>query len=151
TPPATGPATLFVSSSPGAVPIEVDGAAAVNYTPSTVTLAPGAHSLRLRFLGYRDTTIEVTLSVGVQESLTVSMGPGPGTPHTFGTWLSLSANPDDIAVGPNGPVYMTMGTGTRSLLSFSLAGSQLGQASLNRSGLLTAVGGSDAYFAEIIP
>jgi hypothetical protein len=151
TPPATGPATLVVKSSPVAVPITLDGAPVATPTPTTLSLPAGTHTLGLSYLGYRDTTLTLTLPAASRETVTVALGPRPGTPRLFGTWLALNGFPDDLAIGPNGPLYVTMGTGTRSLLSFSLAGPKSGEASLNRSGLLTVAANGDAYLAEDSP
>ncbi len=148
TAPPTGPATLVVRSSPGAVPISIDGATPTNWTPSTLSLPAGNHTIGLKFLGYRDTTIAVSLSAASSDTLTVLLGPGPGTPRSFGTWLTLSGFPDDLAVGPDGPLYVTMGTSTRSLLAYSLAGVKLGEASLNPSGFLAVAANGDAYLSE---
>jgi len=133
------------------VPISIDGAVATAYTPSTLSLAAGNHSVGLKFLGYRDTTIAVSLTAAERETLTVALGPGLGTPRSFGTWQLLSSNPDDLAAGPDGPVYVTMGTGTRTLIGYSLAGAKLGQASLNRSACLAVAATGDAYLAENSP
>jgi len=153
-PPPSGPATLVVRSSPGAVPISIDGAPATNWTPSTLNLTAGSHTIGLRFLGYRDTTIAVALSAAVRETLTVALGPGPGTPRSFGLFHGLYGQPDDLAAGPDGPIFVTAGApaGRRALTAFALDGSILGSFSLefNNTTCLAVSANGDAYSAEML-
>lgn len=153
-PPPSGPATLVVRSTPGAVPISIDGAPATNWTPSTLSLTAGSHTIGLTFLGYRDTTIAVSLSAAVRDTLTVILGPGPGTPKTFGTFHGLYGQPDDLAAGPDGPIFVTAGApgGKRALTALALDGTVLGSHSLefNNTACLAVAANGDAYLAEML-
>jgi len=150
-PQPTGPATLLVRSSPGAVPITIDGAPATAATPSSLSLAAGDHRVGLTYLGYRDTTISVSLAAEATETLTVALGPRPGTPRSFGAWQTNVGWPEELAAGPGGPVYVTatVANGTRVLTAFSLPGTPLFERSLGfnvPSGLAVAASG-DVYLS----
>ena len=148
----TGPATLVVISSPGAVPIMIDGAAPTAYTPATLSLTAGSHAVRFTYLGYRDSTITVSLAAATRETLTVALGPGPGTPRSFGTFQALNGHPDDLAAGPYGPVFVTANApgGGRALTAYSLDGTVLGESWLGYSGTsgLAVAANGDAYIAQ---
>lgn len=148
-PPPSGPATFTVRSSPGGVPIMVDGAVATVYTPSTLSLAAGTHTLKLQYLGYRDTTITVSLAATQTDSATVVLGPKPGTPRTFSAWRSFTESPEDLAVGPDGPLYVSVFAGTRTLIAYSLAGDKLSETSFgsNSASCLTVSASGDAYLS----
>ncbi len=153
-PPPSGPAILVVRSSPGAVPIGIDGATPANWTPSTLSLPAGNHTIGLKFLGYRDTTIAVSLYAATRETLTVQLGPGPGTPRSFGRFHALYGQPDDLAAGPYGPIFVTAGApqGMRDLTAFALDGTILGSCSLgyNTTTCLAVAANGDAYLAEML-
>jgi hypothetical protein len=73
------------------------------------------------------------VSAATVETLSVALGPGPGTPRSLAVWQQLPDIPSSIAAGTSGPVYVTVGTiggNPGALLVFSLAGTQLGQSSL---------------------
>lgn len=148
----TGPATLVVISSPSSVPIILDGAAPTAYTPVMLSLPAGSHTVRFTYLGYRDTTINVLLTAATRETLTVALGTAPGTPRSFNTFQALYGHPDDLAVGPYGPVFVTANApgGGRALTAYSLEGAVLGESWLgynSTSGLAVAANG-DAYIAQ---
>jgi hypothetical protein len=132
--------------------ISIDGAPPTAATPSMLSLPTGTHSVGPKYLGYRDTMITVSLAAASTETLTVALGPAPGTPRSFGTFCTLSGEPDGLAVGDYGPVFVTAGAagGGRALTALSLDGAVLGSFSLgyNRTSRLAVAANGDLYLAE---
>jgi len=150
-PPAAQVTQLTVKSTPPSVIIVLDGTAGTIGTPGTLRVPAGHHTVGLNALGYRDTTLSVTVSGAPFETLSVVLGPRPATPRTYSVWQTLANYPIGIATTSSGPVFVTIGSAPSALLSFAPAGNLLGETSLGieYATNLAATPGGDVYFARV--
>jgi serine/threonine protein kinase len=81
TPPVTPPTqvetTLRVTSTPGSAAIVLDEKETGRVTPATIVVAPGSHTVSLKFAGYAVASRTVTVAKGGQASLAVALTQAP--------------------------------------------------------------------------
>jgi photosystem II stability/assembly factor-like uncharacterized protein len=70
---------LFISSLPGRALIHVDAISTTKTTPDTLYVEPGDHTLTLTLSGYRDSTVEFTVSESDTLSFGIDLEPLEGT------------------------------------------------------------------------
>ncbi|MDD1680312.1 MAG: PEGA domain-containing protein [Methanoregula sp.] len=70
------PGFLNLSTQPNGATITLDGAATGKVTPSTLTLVPGTHIIRLSLDGYRDYTMNVNVQSGNTYTIIQMLEPG---------------------------------------------------------------------------
>ncbi|MCP4449118.1 MAG: PEGA domain-containing protein [Myxococcales bacterium] len=83
---------LDVQSSPAGVVLSIDGTV-VGPTGQSYRVAPGEHSIKLQYKGYRTATQTVTVSANEHKAMTVTLDAKPkpdGTRRMLG-WLSIGA------------------------------------------------------------
>ncbi len=89
TPSTPGKGALYISSSPVAADIIIDGQSQDARTPATITnLTAGSHEVKLTRTGYEDFTTTVTITAGITSYLSATMTVLPG----MGT-LEISSTP----------------------------------------------------------
>lgn len=125
-PPTSG--AVFVRSVPASARITLDGAATGTLTPQFYyQMSLTAHTLKLRMVGYADSTLTFTPVAGATETVSVALRPLPGTPRSFATWKQLDGASVSLASGPAGTIYATS---TASFYVLSSSSQTLAQVAL---------------------
>lgn len=126
-PPPTSGAVL-VRSVPASALMTLDGSATGTLTPQFYyQMSLTAHTLKLRMVGYAESTVTFTPVAGATETVSVALRPLPGTPRSFATWKQLDNASLSVATGPGGTIYATS---TASFYVLSASAQTLAQVAL---------------------
>jgi hypothetical protein len=109
---ATDAGTLSVNSNPAGAQLLVDGKLA-GVTPTTLTLAPGVHTLTLRGSGTEPRTMDVTVSAGTQVSQYIELPKAEVRSEATSGRLQVRTDPPGALVSvdsiPRGSSPVTIG------------------------------------------
>jgi outer membrane protein assembly factor BamB len=107
-PPAPTSGAVFIASHPLTAQLTLDGAPTGKLTPQFYSqLSLAAHTLKVRMVGYAESTLTFTPIAGATETVSVALRPLPGTPRSFATWKQLDRVSVSVAAGPGGNIYAT--------------------------------------------
>lgn len=149
-PPSATSGAVFITSRPLSAQLTLDGAATGNLTPQfKAQLSLAAHTVKLKMVGYAETTLTVTPVAGATETVSVALRPLPGTPRSFATWKQLDAASVSLAAGPGGTIYATTSASFYILSSSGLTLHQVTLPVVTQDGVGLAVDSQgNAYFGH---